>query len=237
MPDKAFPVVEVFGPVVQGEGPDVGVPCHFVRMGGCDYRCSWCDSPFAVDPKLVRQAERLTAKQVVARVSKLGHPQRVVLSGGNPALHDLGDLVDQLRFRAYHVAVETQGSRWAEWLRRVSRLVVSPKPPSSGMAERTDRQLDAFMKQTAGTQLALKIVVFDEADYEWAVEALGRYPDAPGFLSAGTDQDARSLSDVRANVGNRYAWLCDRAAGDPRVGRVRLLPQAHVVAYGHERGR
>src|SRR5438105_206992 len=58
---QTFPVIEVFGPTVQGEGPDAGRPAYFVRFGGCDYRCSWCDSMYAVEPADVRShAEHLS---------------------------------------------------------------------------------------------------------------------------------------------------------------------------------
>ena len=80
---STFPVVEIFGPTVQGEGPDAGVPAYFVRFGGCDFRCSWCDSMHAVDPAEVRaNAERLTApsdRRAVLRAWRRG-PELVVLS-------------------------------------------------------------------------------------------------------------------------------------------------------------
>jgi len=57
---RTIPVLEIFGPVIQGEGPLAGQVSHFVRLGLCDYRCSWCDSMFAVDPAQVKEhAERL----------------------------------------------------------------------------------------------------------------------------------------------------------------------------------
>src|SRR5262245_60899791 len=49
-----WPVIEIFGPTVQGEGVDQGVVSHFVRFGGCDFRCDWCDTPYAVVPKEVK---------------------------------------------------------------------------------------------------------------------------------------------------------------------------------------
>ena len=49
----------MFGPTVQGEGPYAGRVCHFLRLGGCDYRCSWCDTPYAVDPVQVRKVPDL----------------------------------------------------------------------------------------------------------------------------------------------------------------------------------
>jgi 7-carboxy-7-deazaguanine synthase len=88
--DKEFRIAEIFGPTIQGEGVHAGYPCHFVRFGGCDYRCRWCDSPHAVLPELVAALPKMTAEQICNRVRSLpGHPKWVVLSGGNPALFDL----------------------------------------------------------------------------------------------------------------------------------------------------
>jgi 7-carboxy-7-deazaguanine synthase len=58
---RTFPVIEIFGPTIQGEGAEAGLSTHFLRVGGCDYRCSWCDTMYAVDPATVRAtARRLT---------------------------------------------------------------------------------------------------------------------------------------------------------------------------------
>src|SRR3954454_18364888 len=88
---RTFPVIEIFGPTIQGEGAEAGLPTHFVRLGGCDYRCSWCDTMYAVDPATVRAtSERLEVAEIVERLGRLdGHPEWVTLSGGNPALHHL----------------------------------------------------------------------------------------------------------------------------------------------------
>ena len=66
-----MPVVEVFGPTIQGEGELAGIPTAFVRFGGCDYRCSWCDSLFAVLPEDVRKAPRMTPAEVAAALEAL----------------------------------------------------------------------------------------------------------------------------------------------------------------------
>src|SRR5687768_8363312 len=83
---RTHPVIEVFGPTIQGEGAEAGVSTHFIRLGGCDYRCTWCDTMYAVDPPLVRaNAERLSVDAILARVAGLeGQPRWVTLSGGNP---------------------------------------------------------------------------------------------------------------------------------------------------------
>src|SRR5262245_39496571 len=125
---KTFPVIEVFGPTIQGEGAEAGLPCCFVRLGGCDFRCSLCDTMYAVDPELVRaHATKMSASEIVSQVGELdGAASWVVLSGGNPALHELGGLTARLRAAGMKVAVETQGSIWREWLGDVDRLTISP---------------------------------------------------------------------------------------------------------------
>src|SRR5437764_1605218 len=103
-PDATLPVIEIFGPTVQGEGPDTGRPAYFVRFGGCDFRCSWCDSMHAVDPVQVRaSAQHLEPAQILEQIRNRLHdgPDLVVLSGGNPALLDLGPLVELLHEEAF----------------------------------------------------------------------------------------------------------------------------------------
>jgi 7-carboxy-7-deazaguanine synthase len=235
----SFPVVEIFGPTVQGEGPDAGVPAYFVRFGGCDWRCSWCDSLHAVDPRQVRQnSEALTAEAIKTRLGGLpAGPELVVLSGGNPALLELGDLVRKLRADKKRVAVETQGSRWKAWLRDVDRLVISPKPPSSGMAgEKQQAEVASFLSEAAGHPgAALKLVVFDAQDLDWAADCHRSYPRMPLYLSAGTDvglDDAATIETLRS----RYRWLCETVSQRSDLARARVFPQLHVVAWGTAKG-
>lgn len=236
-----LPVVELFGPTVQGEGPDAGLPAYFVRLGGCDWRCKWCDSMHAVDPVQVRaSAERLTAGEIAARIrSLLPGPELVVLTGGNPALHDLTELVAELRAGGLRVAVETQGSRWKPWLADVDRLVISPKPPSSGMATaRNEAALRAFVARAEAMPTGcavLKIVVFDEFDLDWAAARHRDHPALELFLSAGTDVGLDDDATV-ARLRERYRWLCEAVSHRPELSRLRVLPQLHVIAWGTAKG-
>jgi 7-carboxy-7-deazaguanine synthase len=237
---KTFPVVEIFGPTIQGEGAEAGIPCHFVRFGGCDFRCSWCDTMYAVDPGEVRRnSEQLSAEAIADRVGALaGAPEWVVLSGGNPALHELSSLVEALRGLGRKVAVETQGSVWHDWLADVDRLTISPKPPSSGMATEVHRaQFELFMSMASkgsADRIALKIVCFDQVDLAWAKEVAASWPAAALFLSAGTP--VPSPADLRGAVASRYRWLCESVAADAALAGARVLPQLHVIAWGDARG-
>jgi 7-carboxy-7-deazaguanine synthase len=196
---------------------------------------------YAVDPVQVRaSAEHLDASQITTRVAQLeGKAEWVVISGGNPALHELGGLVDGLQGEGLRVAVETQGSIWKEWLGQVDRLTVSPKPPSSGMAgEVHEAQFEGFM-QKAGANgswdgVALKIVCFDEVDLAWAKQVASRWPGPDLHLSAGTP--VPPPADLAKAVGKSFRHLCESVAGDPGLSHARVLPQLHVIAWGEERG-
>ncbi len=238
----ALPVVEVFGPTIQGEGELAGEPTVFVRFGGCDFRCSWCDSLHAVLPDEVRRAPRLEAAEIVAQLDALpAAPQWITLSGGNPALLELGELVALLQSGGRRIAVETQGSVWRDWLGAVDLLTISPKPPSSGMASpENEAAAERFLAtaDAAGVRAALKIVVFDEADYTWASALRSRHAGLPFHLSCGTDPPAAGQEHAEAlqGVAERYRWLCERASADPAMDGARILPQLHVLAWGHLRG-
>ena len=232
---RTYPIVELFGPTIQGEGAEAGLATHFLRVGGCDYRCSWCDTMYAVDPATVRgTARHLTTADIVGGIRALaGAPEWVTISGGNPALHPLDPVVDELHDAGYCVSVETQGSRWRNWLGNVDRLTISPKPPSSAMATSKHaaeffRFMDAALLAAADRSV-LKIVCFDEADLDWATATAAAFPDLPLFLSAGTPVPVPVR--LRDAVGERYRWLCERVAETPALARARVLPQLHVIAW------
>src|ERR1700745_4233675 len=88
-------ISEIFGPTIQGEGPLIGRPTVFVRTGGCDYRCSLCDTLYAVLPEYRDEWTPMPPAEIIARVNELadGKPMLVSLSGGNPALQPLAPLI------------------------------------------------------------------------------------------------------------------------------------------------
>lgn len=228
---KTFPVVEIFGPTIQGEGPLIGVPTMFVRFGGCDYRCSWCDTLYAVLPEEVRKnSTQMTVEQIVGSID-IGrrYCEWVTLSGGNPLLHDLEELVDQLRKDGWRVAVETQGTVYHEWVQN-TLLIVSPKPPSSGMSV-DFKKLGRFMSHDS---LTLKIVIFDDEDFEFAVQVRQKFPDPkiPLTLQIGNHVGEDSLFSLT----EKLRWLVKKVTSDERLFNVRVLPQLHVWLWGNSRG-
>lgn len=226
-------VVEIFGPTIQGEGPHAGRPTHFLRFGGCDYDCSWCDSPHAVKPELVREAPSLSDTEILRELDALAPAPMVVISGGNPALQKLDALMPALRAR-YTVAVETQGSVYRAWLADADSLVVSPKPPSSGEATRRNwAAFVRFMDRAPWHDLTLKIVIFDAEDLAWARNVHETFPDVPLHLSVGTEP---GTEDPLTDVAGRYRWLAEAVTAEPALHDTVVLPQLHVIAWGHAVG-
>ena len=203
MTASRFPVIEIFGPTIQGEGMVIGQKTMFVRTAGCDYQCSWCDSAFTWNGTAKGDIRMLTAEEVASELRAIGGDafSHVTISGGNPALlPQLNELIELLHQSGIMVALETQGSIWQEWFLQIDELTLSPKPPSSGMT--TDwEQLDDIVDRLAEQRrnFSLKVVVFDETDLQYAITVHERYKQVPFYLQAGNDdvleQDSAALLD------------------------------------------
>jgi 7-carboxy-7-deazaguanine synthase len=247
---KRFPVAEIFGPTIQGEGALQGIPAYFLRFGGCDYRCEWCDSPHAVLPHAVRANQRMSADDIcdTLRGLPLG-PRWIVITGGNPVLHDLSDVLSGLHDMGYRIAIETQGSKYKPWLESCESICVSPKPPSAGLTMSVvEANLDRFCDRfdTHDPRVFFKIVVFDQGDYEWARSVHHRFKWIQMFLSAGNDAgrtvanpdrvDERTLEQIQRDLLSRARWLTNRTMVDPGMQNARVQTQQHVLLWGNERG-
>ncbi|PLR98465.1 7-carboxy-7-deazaguanine synthase QueE [Bacillus sp. T33-2] len=239
-----FPVLEIFGPTIQGEGMVVGQKTMFVRTAGCDYSCVWCDSSFTWDgtgKHLIRQME---AEAIWDELKTLGGDgfSYVTISGGNPALlKNLNELIDLLQENGIKTCLETQGSKWQDWFYKIDELTLSPKPPSSGMV--TDfAVLDSIIDRLQGSvharkNFSLKIVVFDNKDYEYAKQVHKRYPEVPFYLQVGND-DIHTTDNIKlfSRLLAKYEWLIDKTMGDSELKNVKVLPQLHTYVWGNKRG-
>lgn len=237
--DRLIRVSEIFGPTIQGEGVLIGEPTVFVRSGGCDYRCRWCDTLHAVDPDFRESWRPMTPEAIWEEVRALsgGRPLTVSLSGGNPAIQPFGPLIARGRSEGYRFALETQGSVSRPWFRDLDTLVLSPKPPSSGM--HTDwSALETCLEAADGVPRAvLKFVVFDEADFDFARAAAARHPALPVFLQPGNPVEAQGearIVDLGATM-DRMRWLVERTVADGWFA-ARVLPQLHVLIWGNRKG-
>lgn len=229
-------IAEIFGPTIQGEGALIGEPTLFVRSGGCDYRCSWCDSPHAVLSAYRHEWTIMESTDVMAKLETLsgGTPMLVSLSGGNPALQNFAPLISLGRARGYRFACETQGSIAKDWFAELAMLVVSPKPPSSG--ESVDwAAFDACLAAAKGAPKVMKIVIFDDVDLAWAKDVAARYPDLPLCLQPGNPESDPATPVAPQALADSMRWLVDATIGKGWL-RPRILPQLHVLIWGNQRG-
>lgn len=242
--EPKLPVMEVFGPTIQGEGMVIGRKTMFVRTGGCDYSCSWCDSAFTWNGE--QKADMMTAKDVWTRLVDIGNVDgklnfnHVTISGGNPALiKDAMDrFIDICHLNDVEVGLETQGSRWQDWFLKIDDLTISPKPPSSKM-ETDWKQLDTIVNRlhTSGVNFTLKVVIFDEDDFQYAKEVYKRYERMGRvfYVSVG-NPDATTEDSVAGMLLERLESLWDMVLTDPECNNWRPLPQLHTLVWDNKRG-
>lgn len=226
-------VAEIFGPTIQGEGTQIGTPTLFVRFGGCDFRCVWCDTLYAVLPAHKATWHPMEASAIVDALRACAPPPYLVtLSGGNPALYDLTDLLACGHAAGYTFALETQGSKSPAWLAHLDALTLSPKPPSSGMIFDADALQSCL--NTFGGRATVKIVVFDEVDFEFARQVFSHCTRVDKVVQVGNPEVREDATLARHALLDAYGALCARVL---REGwhDVRVLPQLHTLTWGNKR--
>jgi 7-carboxy-7-deazaguanine synthase len=238
-----IPVLEIFGPTIQGEGMVIGQKTMFVRTSGCDYSCSWCDSAFTWDGSGKDFIKQMHADEIWEELVSLGGDgfSFVTISGGNPALlKNLSDLIDLLKEKQIKIGLETQGSKWQDWFLNIDELTISPKPPSSEMVtdfDVLDLIINNLNRSDSSHNASLKVVVFDDQDYDYAKKVHFRYPGIPFFLQVGND-DNKTIDNQQLieNLLLKYEWLINRVMQDNDLRDVKVLPQLHTYIWGNKRG-
>jgi len=165
-------ITEIFKSI-QGEGTRAGLPCIFVRLTGCNLRCTWCDTAYAF-----HGGKKMSVEEVLGRVDELaGRSEKlhgsesavplVELTGGEPLLQEeVYPLAEKLLATGYTVMVETSGERYIGELPREVIKIVDVKCPDSGEADTFEmHNLEALSEQDE-----VKFVISTRRDYEFARE-------------------------------------------------------------------
>lgn len=144
-----LPVMEHFY-TLQGEGYHQGRAAYFIRLGGCDVGCVWCDVKDSWDAS---KHPKYQVSDLIAEVKKTA-AEMVVITGGEPLMHDLDELTEQFRDAGLRLHIETSGSHpltgtW-DWICLSPKKFKAPLSPVLQLAHE------------------LKVVVFNKSDFEWA---------------------------------------------------------------------
>lgn len=233
--DGTLVVAEVFGPTVQGEGPSCGRRASFLRLGGCNLTCSWCDTPYTWDGSRYDLRAELTRRPVDEVCAELAaHGTRLlVVTGGEPLLHQQQPGWAQLLHTAaaygWEVEVETNGTIPPTATTRdlVDRLNVSPKLPHAGMTGSRRINAPALAALADHPGATLKVVVRDREDvtracwladeHGWPRHRVWVMPE--GTTAAAVLDGARQVADAAIRAG------------------LNLTPRLHTLLWDDERSR
>jgi len=147
--DTSLPVMEDFY-TLQGEGFHQGKAAYFIRLGGCDVGCVWCDVKDSWDAE---KHPKLKIESLISKVKKTP-ADIVVITGGEPLMHDLTELTKELQAAGLKTHIETSGAHpltgsW-DWICLSPKKFKAPLPGIVSLASE------------------LKIVVFNKSDFDWA---------------------------------------------------------------------
>jgi len=151
---------------LQGESTLAGKPCTFVRLAGCNMRCTYCDTRNAYDNGI-----EMSVEHVLRALTKYDCPL-VLLTGGEPLMQEnISDLIDRMLDLGYQVMLETNGSRDIQKVPEGVLTVMDIKCPSSGESENVMYSNIDYLAPTDN----VKFVIGDRRDYEWASDVIFDY--------------------------------------------------------------
>ena len=197
---------------LQGEGKKIGVPTFFIRTVGCNLRCSWCDTQYA----MAEAGEDISVDEVMELVRD---ETDVCLTGGEPMLQkDTLELIKKLSSAGKTVVLETNGSISVKDVPDNDNIIISMdvKCPSSEMQDKMDFTNIPLLKKKD----QLKFVISDGLDLEYAVEVLEKYsPECEVIFTPVGGMDIEPLAEEVVE----------------RRINARVLPQLHKIIWGNKR--
>lgn len=151
---------------IQGESSYAGIPCVFVRLTGCNLRCSYCDTTYAYDEWSV-----MSLSEIITKVKGYGC-RNVCITGGEPLLQeDIGKLINLLKKNRFNVYIETNGSQNIDRLPKGIVRIVDIKCPGSGM----EQEMDWKNIRRLNHKDEVKFIISSKRDYEWATGITKKY--------------------------------------------------------------
>lgn len=226
-------VAEIFSSV-QGEGIWAGTPSTFIRLSGCNLRCSWCDTKYA---SWQPEGPLMETKEI-AQAALAPGIEHVVLTGGEPMLFEIEDLCESLACHGSVITIETAGTLFRN--PRCDLMSISPKLANStpgqeagqGWTERheaTRANIEPLVHLIETFPVQLKFVVGDEAeaDLREILDLLGKLPAIPAerilLMAEGID------SETQMRRQRKLVPICIERGW-------RLSPRLHIDLFGNTKG-
>jgi 7-carboxy-7-deazaguanine synthase len=199
---------------IQGEGILVGVPSIFLRLTGCNLRCSFCDTKYAYV-----QGKEMSIQAILDDIKKFDCTY-ICLTGGEPLLQkDAVKLIENLLQKNYKICLETNGSISIKKLVGKKSLMISLdiKCPSSGSHEQMIMKNISYLSKKD----QLKFIIKNKEDYDYAKKILKKYnPQCNVFFQPVWGTSAKKLA----------SWILNDGL------LVRLTLQLHKIIWGEKRG-
>jgi 7-carboxy-7-deazaguanine synthase len=185
---KTYPVMEAFY-TIQGEGFHQGKAAYFIRLGGCDVGCIWCDVKESWDEG---KHPLITTENIVKQAAAF--PGRMaVVTGGEPLMHDCSPLTEALHMNGFLTNIETSGSSplsgdW-DW------ICLSPKKFKAPLPEILPKAHE------------LKIIIYNRSDFDWAETYAARVsPDCKLYLQPEWSKSAQMTPLMIEYIKNNPRW-------------------------------
>lgn len=186
---KLLPLMEEFY-TIQGEGFNTGKAAYFIRIGGCDVGCHWCDVKESWDANI----HPLTPIEKIITNVKEWKAQSVVVTGGEPLIYNLNALTEELKSNNIETFIETSGAyklsgNW-DW------ICLSPKKTMAPLQEVYNKAHE------------LKVIVFNQHDFKWAEEQAAKVgKDCYLYLQPEWSKHAELLPQIIEYVKSNPKWM------------------------------
>jgi len=204
---------------IQGEGPQVGMPTWFIRTTGCNLRCSWCDSAYALE-----EGKEMSIESIIDSIPA-SVCNNVVITGGEPLLQkDLLTLMKKLG--CFNIYVETNGTIYDSKLTGFAHFIVSPK------LQFLNKEYEDNIKKWKH-MATFKFVVGDKKEFDEAIAFCKKLKldsmqliEPVYFMPKGTTE-----KELKERMKSIKEWLFEE-----QISFVRISPRLHISLWGNKRG-
>lgn len=201
---------------IQGEGPSIGVPAIFLRLGGCNLKCKWCDTKYTWNPKCADN-KQMSIPKIIKAIKKYSC-KHLVITGGEPLLQQdqLSELLKKLK--NYTAEIETNGSITCKLGKYINQINCSPKLKNSG-------NLPYSLKILPTKKVIYKFVIKTKSDLTEVKAFARKYKitkDKIWLMPEGTS---------KTDILKRSKWLIELCKKEG----YNFSPRLHIMLYGNKR--